>query len=119
MDTLLYLRPDKNTATGPEIRRLDAAPLTGCGEERADLNKADHSVKKKLNEKKNSPNPLKMEDSSASDGAENEPISTNSSPFLSGHFGFAVVSPVIRNKDSRLVPVRAEVRWEAARPESA
>jgi hypothetical protein len=34
--------------------RLDAAPLAGCGEERADLSKADHSVKKNLNEKKNS-----------------------------------------------------------------
>lgn len=33
---------------------LDAAPLTGCGEERADLSKADHPVKKKLDEKENS-----------------------------------------------------------------
>jgi hypothetical protein len=34
-----------------------AVPLTGCGEERADLSKADYSVKKKLDEKKNSSTP--------------------------------------------------------------
>jgi hypothetical protein len=39
--------------------RLDAAPLAGCGEERADLSKADHSVKKNLNEKKKSSDPWK------------------------------------------------------------
>ncbi len=39
--------------------RLGAAPLTCCGEERADSNKADYSVKKKLDEKKICPNPLK------------------------------------------------------------
>lgn len=62
MDVILCHSPDKNTATAPGLRRLDAAPLTGCGEERADLNKADHSVKKKLDEKKKSPDSLKMED---------------------------------------------------------
>ncbi len=49
---LLHLRPDKNTATGLLFNeRLDAAPLTCCGEERADSNKALHPVKKNLNEK--------------------------------------------------------------------
>jgi hypothetical protein len=56
-----YPRPDKNTAAVPEDPRLDAAPLTGFGERRADLNKALYPVKKNLDEKKNSSNPLKME----------------------------------------------------------
>jgi hypothetical protein len=41
--------------------RLDAAPLTCCGEERRDSNKADHSVKKNLSEKKIDQIPSKME----------------------------------------------------------
>ena len=58
MDVSPILRPDKNTATDPDkSRRLDAAPLTGRGEERADLSKAAHPVKKKLGEKKISSNP--------------------------------------------------------------
>jgi hypothetical protein len=42
--------------------RLNAAPLSCCGEERADLSKTEHSVKKKLDEKKNLSNLLKIED---------------------------------------------------------
>lgn len=57
---MLHLQPDKNTAADLKKTRLDAAPLTCCGEERRDLSKAGHSVKKNLNEKKIYPNPLKM-----------------------------------------------------------
>jgi hypothetical protein len=53
--------PDKNTATVSQDPRLDAAPLTGFGERRADLSKAAYPVKKKLVEKKKSSKPLKME----------------------------------------------------------
>ena len=61
--TLLFLRLDKNTASVPDKNTgLGAAPLTCCGEERADLIKADHTVKKNLNEKRNSSNPFKMWD---------------------------------------------------------
>jgi hypothetical protein len=42
--------------------RQDAAPRAGFGEERADLNKADHSVKKKLPEKKICSDSFKIED---------------------------------------------------------
>jgi len=59
---LLFLRLDKNTASDLPKWRLGAAPLTCCGEERADLSKADYAVKKNLNEKKNSSNSLKMRD---------------------------------------------------------
>jgi hypothetical protein len=49
---LLYLRLDKNTAAGLIFyERLDAVPLTCCGEERRDSNKALHPVKKNLSEK--------------------------------------------------------------------
>jgi hypothetical protein len=44
------------------LMRQDAAPRAGFGEERADLNKADHSVKKKLPEKENCSGSFKIED---------------------------------------------------------
>jgi hypothetical protein len=68
---LRYLAPDKNTATGPGNRRLGAAPLTGCGEERADVNKAAYPVKKNLGEKKKTLKSLKMWDWRSHDGPEN------------------------------------------------
>jgi hypothetical protein len=54
---LRNLPADKNTAARLKKPRPVAAPLTCCGEERADLSKADHPVKKKLVEKKISSNP--------------------------------------------------------------
>jgi len=54
------------------LTRQNAAPRAGFGEERADLNKADHSVKKKLREKKNCWDSSKNE----AQGGESDPSET-------------------------------------------